>query len=374
MNRARPRGDSRNRPIVREPPFGAAPSRRRAFATPGRTGTVGAVTNHDAAEVAARRRRLNGVKLRALVRDHLAIDAVAEPDEFLPGAALVHDGAAWVLLDEHPATRLGAALVWTLRRGASPLHIVAEAATGVLARRAGAFATDVAVWHAEGRTLLPAVAEPFATVQPVPEHHDAFRDTIVAGGAEPVIEHGVLIGEVRGLEVCRVVDDPHLDTTRLEVGVGAHDREAFQMLHGDVPTVESLARVVASVSEHRRVEAPQHPLNRLAAERFLRWRVIDDPSLVGMEVVVPASPPVRRANLKDPVPCVAVGTDAAGARSVIVCSVGVDLDLVPFAADARLAIGEELDLRIVLPARGLVRATEQLATALARPATFVTLD
>lgn len=184
----------------------------------------------------------------------------------------------------------------------------------------------------------------------------------------------MLVGEVRGLEVCRVVDDPIVDSTRLEVGVGAHDREAFQMLHGDVPTSESLARIVESVAEHRRVGAPQHPLNRLAAERFVRWRLVDDPSLAGMAAVVPVPPPVPRANLKDPVPCVAVGSDADGTRSVIVCSSGVDLDLVPFAADARLAVGDDLELRIALPSRDLVRATEQLAASLHRPPTFVTVD
>ena len=51
-----------------------------------------------------------------------------------------------------------------------------------------------------------------------------------------VVEHGVVTGEVRGLEVCRVVDDRTTgDGVRLEVGVGAHDREAFAIIHGDVP-------------------------------------------------------------------------------------------------------------------------------------------
>jgi hypothetical protein len=279
-----------------------------------------------------------------------------------------------VLLADQPAARLGAAIVWALRRDAGTLNLIAEAGTGVLVRRSGEFDLDIAVWHAEGRTLLPAVSEPFESARVVPGHHDEFRGRIADGGAEPVVEFGVLVGEVRGLEVCRVVDDPHLDTTRLEVGVGAHDREAFQMLHGDIPTVESLARVVEAVAEHRQVGAPQHPLNRLAAERLLRWRLIDDPSLVGMETVEMAAPPVARVNLKDPVPCVAIGTDTAGGRTVFVCSSGVDLDLVPFAADARLALGHDLDLRLVLPERDLVRATRELAAELRHPATFVPLD
>ncbi len=61
---------------------------------------------------------------------------------------------------------------------------------------------------------------------------------------------------MRGLEVCRVVDDPATGAVRLEVGVGAHDREAFAIMHGDVPTVEALAGVVRAVAEHRRTGPP----------------------------------------------------------------------------------------------------------------------
>lgn len=326
---------------------------------------------------AERRSRLLGVKLRALVRDHLGRD-VGEPDEFVPGAAIVDHGTAWVLLDDQPERRLGAAVVWAVRRDVERLELIAEAGTGLLVRRAEQFGDSVGVWHAEGRALLPAVPEPLVASAPPPPHHEEFRERIVAGGADPAVEHGVLVGEVRGLEVCRVVDDPALDSTRLEVGVGAHDREAFQMLHGDVPAVESLARIVAVVESHRRVGAPQHPLNRLAAERFLRWRLIDDPGLIGMQRLAAAAPPVPRENLKDATPCVAAGVDAAGNPAVVVCSSGVDLDVVPFAADARIAVeaatGTPHRLVIVTPTRDQVRVTEQLAGRLARPAELIGVD
>jgi hypothetical protein len=324
-----------------------------------------------------RLQRLNALKLRALVRDHL--DAEIEPptESFAPGAALVHRGRAWVLLADAPAVRLGAAILWALRHGATALSVIAEEGTGTLARRAAAFTVDIDVWHAAGRSLLPGVAEPLLPSPSIPLHHEGFRAVITEGGAEPNVEHGVLVGEVRGLEVCRVVDDPHTGSTRLEVGVGAHDREAFQMLHGDVPATESLARVVAAVVEHRRVGVAQHPLSRLAAERLLRWRIVEDPSLVGLVAVRPAEPPVPRRNLKDAVPCVAIGVDAAGEKSVIVCSTGVDLDLVPFATDARLAVeeasGDRVPLVIVLPPRDRVRATEEVNAALRRPAVLRTV-
>lgn len=284
-----------------------------------------------------RRRRLLGVKLRALVRDHTGADPGA-PAEFAPGSAVVADNRAWVLIDDATGPRLGAALAWAVRAGAQRLDVIAEQHAGTIARRAGGFAFPIAVWRADGANLVEAAAAPLPAPVPASAAHLELRELIAAGGATPGVEHGVVFGEVRGLEVCRVVDDPHLDVVRLEVGVGVHDREAFQMVHGDVPTVASLARIVDAVVAHRRVGADPHPLNRIGRERFLRWRLEQDPSMVGATSLQPAAPPIPRANVKDEVPCVAVGADAHGHRVAVVCSAGVDLELVPFVADVRRAL------------------------------------
>jgi hypothetical protein len=203
---------------------------------------------------------------------------------------------------------------------------------------------------------------------------------IVEGGAEPVVEHGVLVGEVAGLEVCRAVVDPDTDAVRLEVGVGVHDREAFQLLHGDVPPAEALVGVVAKVAPHRQEGADPHPLNRLAAERLLRHRLIHEPSLVGAAALAQADPPTQRANLRDAVPCVATGLDPDGRPLVVVCSVGIDLDVVPFAADARLAVasrslhpgaGSGPRLVIAVPERDAHPVTLALAADLVEPAEVI---
>ena len=177
------------------------------------------------------------------------------------------------------------------------------------------------------------------------------RELIIAGGAEPLVEHGVLRGEVRGLEVCRAVTDEFTGEVRLEVGVGAHDREAFLMLHGARPTVEALSEVAERVRSHREMGATPHPLNRFGAERFLRWRCLTEPSLIGAASLRPADPPVVRTNVKDPVPCVAIGTMPDGADVVAVFSTGIDLDLVPFAVDARAMHSPKAQLTLVVPVR-----------------------
>ncbi|MEX2628094.1 MAG: hypothetical protein WD225_14515, partial [Ilumatobacteraceae bacterium] len=280
-----------------------------------------------------RRSRLLAVKLRALVQSHLGESAAAnDVPLFPPGAAIVTHGAAWVLIDERPAHRLGSALAWALRRGVGELHVIVDADAGILARRSAGFAFPISVWEAHDRELVSASPLPPSEPSSAPAHHLALRELIAAGGATPIVEHGVVGGEVRGLEVCRVVDDPDVpDGARLEVGVGVHDREAFQMLHGDTPTIESLARVVDAVSAHRRAGAPRHPFNRMAAERYLRWQVIDEPGRLGLATVEPAEPPVPRASAVEAVPCVARGVDGDGGAVTVVCSSGVDLDGVAYA-------------------------------------------
>lgn len=325
-------------------------------------------TTSDGAE---RRARLNAAKLRALVGDHLGRELVADPAAFARGAALVESGVGWVLVDEQPERGLGAAMAWAMRAGTGSLNLLAESSTGVLARRSGEMSTEVRVWQVEGRALVPAVPEQFCPSPPVPVEHEAFREMIAAAGATPNVEHGVLVGEVRGLEVCRAVTDPHTAAARLEVGVGAHDREAFALLHGDTSTVDSLARIVGVVAERRRPSADPHPLNRLGAERALRCDVLDEPHRVGAGELRPAEPPVPRRNVKDAVPCVAHGLAEDGGPLVVVFSTGIDLDLVPFAADARLSLDPDAELALVVPERDAAPVTAALASALRRPARLV---
>ena len=348
---------------------------------------------HGVSESASERHgRLVGIKLRALVGDHLGRTIDVGPEPFAPGAALLVGRSAWVFLETDPERRLGSALAWAIRHDADELHIVAESGTGTLARRAGEFTIPITVWHAEGRLLLPAIAEPVVAPVAADADHLRFNDLMVEAGARPVVEHGVVFGEVRGLEVCRVVTDPTLGTVRLEVGVGPPDREAFQLIHGDVPPVEALARVVEAVTKYRDVDVPQHPLNRVARERFLRWRLQQEPELVGAMSLESIAPPLPGRNVNDVGACSAIGPGATGQVVLAVCSTGVDLDVIPYAADARLAAtggrsvaaapsaaggelhGGELHVVVALPSRDLVPLTYDLAARLVQPVELVPVD
>ena len=308
------------------------------------------------------REQLLAVKLAALVRAHHAPTKVAlQPGEFGGGAALMMNGAAWVLLDDRPERGLGPALAWALRQDATEVNILAEHAAGQLARRAVGWTPPVHIWQVNDRALQSAEPEALPAAIPLARAHAELEPLIREGGAEPIVEHGVLAGEVDGLEVCRVVTDAYTDAVRLEVGVGGHDREAFQLLHGDRPTGEALADVVRAVREHRQPGAARHPLNLLAQERALRARLIAEPGLIGASAVRPIAPPVPRVNVKDAVPCVAEAT-IASQRVTVVCSTGVDLDVVPFAVDAMAACTSN-ECLIVVPARDALDIQHRLAAA-----------
>lgn len=330
-----------------------------------------------------RRSRLLSLKLRARVRDHFIpeLESVgADQLEAVPfplGAALLSNDGAWLLIDGDASRALGPALAWvhSRRPNASTLHLLAEVGSGVLARRAQLLndSITVNVWHAQERDVLQALPEPpLPSVLAATSHLD-FVDVIRTAGADPLVEHGIVVGEVRGLEICRVVDDPHTGVVRLEVGMGAHDREAFALVHGDLPTDEALSRVVTSVRTHRADGAPPHPLNSFGAERLMRARVIENPSMVNCVSVIAAEPPALRTNVKDAVPCVALGEEADGTRRILVFAHGVNLDVVPFALDAWHRLDRTARITVVLREKDKVASIDRLAQLGIVPVDVLTL-
>ena len=312
------------------------------------------------------------------MRDHGG-PADGTPRPYAGGAALLAPGETWILLDDEPGRSLGGALAWADQQsqgGDDTLHILADQDTGLLARRAAAFAPAPTVWRADGRELEPAVATPRPAAPDLPVAARALIPLVEAAGAEPVEEHGVLTGEVAGLEVCRAVPADPPGGMRLDIGIGPHDREAFRLVHGDDladdALVEALAEVVRTVGVHRRPGAPAHPLNRIARERALRHELIHRPQVVGLAELAAAPTPVPRTNVKDAMPCVARGRTPDGDEVVVVCSAGVDLDAVPFAADAREALGgPATPLLLAVPAADAHPVTRRLAARLVHPATVI---
>jgi hypothetical protein len=291
----------------------------------------------------------------------------------MAGAAAARAGhRGWFLVDEHPARSLGPALAWAGQHGITDLHVLAEEAAGVLARRAALFDPAPTVWQVDGRDRTAAAPEPLPDADTVPAPAtEEFALLLADVGVDVVVEHGVVSGEVLGLEVARVVvaDD---GSASLEVGVGRHDRDAFAMVHGDLPAREALATVVDAVRAQRTADR-SHPLSRLAQERWLRAEVLADPTRVGCTRLEPVAPVLPRQSVKDVAAAGAVGEDADGRPVVVACSVGIDLDLVPTAADLRAQRSPGARLLLAVPERDDHPVTRRLAAALVDPAEVLVL-
>jgi len=323
---------------------------------------------------ADRLRHLNEIKLRALVRRHL--DAPIELVSVAAGSSAVLRAGdeLWLHPAGEPERALGRALVLLARYSPAVLHLVLDEESPLDARRAAVFNRPVKVWRVDGTALVPVVAGAVTSPAdpPVGEATRLLVEMLEAAEVDVVVEHGLIIGEVRGLEVARVRVDAD-GRTNLDIGVGRFDQEAAALIHGDKPTAVALADAASLVRSLRAPDAAPHPVNRLARERWLRSQVLADPALVGLDELGAISPPVARRNVKDPAPAAAIGIGPGGEIVLVMCTVGIDLDWVPIAADLVLRERPER-IVTVLPPRDLLSVQHELASLLPVPVRFVTLE
>ena len=227
------------------------------------------------------------------------------------------------------------------RRRARALHVVAEAGASVMARRAGEFTLPIEVWVADGTALRPAVAEPIGLG--VERRPPAPRSRAGDRGGRGDRRHRARCGDGRGARPRGVScgHDRRGDETRLEVGVGVHDREAFAHDPRQRPAPEALAGVVAAVTAHRdsrRSGSPAQPAGTRAVPALAArtGAGADRPRRASRR----PSRRSRASTSRTEHRAAALGRRADDGRPVVVVtSVGVDLDLIPYAADARLALG-----------------------------------
>ncbi len=318
---------------------------------------------------AEQRARITRAKLTALVRDAGA--PVAEAVDVGSAAALVVDDRAAVLVGNGSAGALAGAMLWARRNGATSLTVFVDDAADDVARWAGYFhlgGIGIEVRSVDDSTSHAATPSPLPTAIASPDVPDDLVATLEQSGVEVVTEWGVVRGEVLGLEVARLVIWP-AETGgdgcyHLEAGVGRFDRDAVAATRGDeVPSV-SLARTLEQVRAHRYRGAPVHPLQLLARERWLRADVVADPSSVGAALLRPVEMTTEAEGLKDAHPAAALGTDSHGSSLLVVCSRGVDLSLVPLAADTLAMHDPSARLVLALPGVDHHAATKVLVDML----------
>ncbi len=326
-------------------------------------------------------------KLRGLVRGHLDVEIEIIES---PGSAGGFVASAGFLLTDDGGNEgrtgslglaertLGPALLWAEKQGFTSLNILADPEiAGHLARRARSFVAgpEIAVFSIVGTALVRAEPSPILEVPELTATEWSFAGLIAEGGARAVDDHGRIVAEFAGLEVARVILDRQSDRPAiplLEVGVGQADRELHQLVHRDLDPDAGLRRAIAAVAPHRRPGAAPHPLNRLARERWIRSTILDDPSVIGLVAAEAVAPLRPRNTLLGTQPVAAVGRRADGSTVVVVCSVGVEVDLAAEAADYRAREAPDAELIVVIPPRDRYPVVERLVGRLAN-ATLVGL-
>ncbi len=306
---------------------------------------------------------LLSTRLTSHVRELTGSEPAVEPISVGGGAALIDRAAGRVVFlasPEKPAGALGHLLLLASRHQLDEAVVIYDdpSAAAVAARRSAAIDPAPTIQLADGLVLREVDPAPLPEVPSPAETPPCFVDLCRQAGVDPIQEAGIWRGEVLGLEVVRAT------LSGVEIGVGRMDREAGVVLHGDRPPAENLVSVADTVRTQRRAGSGVHPLATLVRERWLRHDLITDPSTIGLVGLVAVDPADTSGGLRDSVPAPAVGVDTAGARVLVVCSVGGDPDLVPVAAD--LVLREDPDrLIVVLPDRDvlptLLAAVERLA-------------
>lgn len=318
------------------------------------------------------RQALRAAKLAALIRaaGDSTVDASMIEPAGAAASAVVLGPTAHLLTEQSGPGAISGALLWADRRNTPAVRVYVDDLAGDLARWAALFDADVEVRQVTGATSVPATAEPPTTGTPGAVADDpALRAELQAAGLDVVEEHGVVTGEVRGLEVARLVVWPAStggdDAVHIEAGVGRFDRDATAAMHDGESPEATLRRAIELVESHRTARTPTHPLASMARERWLRHAVLADPARVGASELEPIATTVLRTSVREPSPAAAFGRRGDGTELVVVCSVGADLSLVPVAADTRAQVAPDAELVLVVPGRDRLPSTERLA-AMAR--------
>lgn len=268
-------------------------------------------------------------------------------------------------------------LLWVARSGASSLRLIIDAEPDVasrLAREATRFTLPITVERLVATAPVPV--EPVPSPQPPGADVAAVElatELLAGTGVDVVVQHGIVRGEYLGLEVARVVVAPD-GSPRLEVGVGRFDREISEMMFSNVPTTDAVAKAVELVRRHRRPGGPTHPLRDLVPERWLRRLVLADPAAVGAASLAEADTTYDAPSLREPQPAAAVGVTLDGSPLVVVTTAGVDVDVIPLAADTRAVIDPTADLVVCGPARHLIEPTRAVGALVDPPARFVAVE
>ncbi|MGB6057574.1 MAG: hypothetical protein WBF71_04855 [Microthrixaceae bacterium] len=318
------------------------------------------------------RERLLASKLTGLVRSLGPVGENASEPEARGALTVMADGGrAYGLIEKGDPGPVASAVLWARRNNCTELVVLVDEAASTAARFASYFSSGdllISVLEVAGSTASAVVADPVPATVPAPSAPGDLIDILRSQRLEVVVEHGVVRGELLGLEVARLVRWPAAnggdDELHLEAGVGRFDRDAVAAVNADMSPEDALRRTLEVVRKHRYPGAPVHPLQLLSRERWLRVSLLDEPGRVGATRLEAVAMTTESPGMRDPHPAAAYGERPDGGTVIVVCSTGINMATVPLAADLRAALDPSADLVIAVPARDRHNATVELADML----------
>ncbi|MFZ9795826.1 MAG: HEAT repeat domain-containing protein, partial [Ilumatobacteraceae bacterium] len=148
----------------------------------------------------------------------------------------------------------------------------------------------------------------------------------------------------------------------------AYDALGGDLLFERLGSWSPIVRDRAAMALARRKDAPVEPLVAMLDSPSLDARLGACQALEQLRGR--AEPAVPRTIVQDSVACCALGDEEHGPLLAVFVA-GIDLDAVPFAADARSYLAPDARLLIVTASRNIVPAQTRMADMLVRHAEFV---
>lgn len=269
------------------------------------------------------------------------------------------DNQIWILCEQPDGSCLLSSVALAQKQKAEQIYIFVSSPTTSLARWASYFVSlKIQIWYFDktsAQVLLPTDLEPPA---PLVFDPNGFVEEIEKAGARSLIQDGILIADVKGLEVARVVQDPDLQF-RLRVGVGRNDRQGHAIMNPDAKTSDLLPRVVKEILTYRKPGIPLRKENTLCSQNWLRHIVINNPSLIGASSLSPSFIPGYLVGPNSTSPAVAGGFDKDGSPIGAIFYVGIDPQIILSAIDVRISLArdffnnkyrpDDINILIVIP-------------------------
>jgi len=317
-----------------------------------------------------RRAELLKTKLIGIVKSAGYDATEIETEHNNSDSVLLTKDRCWVLAeDENPQSVLGKGIFLLTRNPELELCVVFEdiEAAGIAARQAiGLKGENKIMYFLEGK-LTQVSPTPFPDTPNTPTLSEEFEAMCRKAGVSIVCENGIWRGEILGLEVVRV------DEGGIQVGVGRFDREAGELLNSGKNRVEQLIAAANQVRIQRTAAAGAHPLATLSRERWLRHKLLSEPEIIGLSEMTPIDSVHESKNLKDFFPAAAIGTDEDHEQVLCVCSVGIDIGLIPLTAELA-SLHKPGRIVIVLPPQDMLPLIIEASHLLNTPSTLIGVD